>query len=252
IAEAAVNWLDAAAADPDDDAAPAAAAYCLTAIGEWERAAATLKPLLASDRRGPAILQAWYLDACLKAWSAGDASALEALAGNEEFAALRPVVYYTLWQAHSRNPAIAGTGSAEKWNSRLLAEYPQSPEARASVAEKQKDSPVISAVHSPLWLLTPGTSVITFPDQPPALPVSADAEPPQTPSGIVLQTGLYSREANAHVQFEALRKAGFTATVSRKLVNGVVYWAVTVPAGQDSRTTTADLKKAGFDSFPVK
>jgi len=45
--------------------------------------------------------------------------------------------------------------------------------------------------------------------------------------------------------------AGFTASISRKLVNGAEYWAVTVPEGQDQRKTAADLKKAGFDSFPI-
>jgi hypothetical protein len=63
---------------------------------------------------------------------------------------------------------------------------------------------------------------------------------------------LFGKEANARAQIDALRKAGFTASASRKLVNGVEHWAVTVPAGQDSKKTTADLKKAGFDSFPVK
>jgi cell division septation protein DedD len=67
-----------------------------------------------------------------------------------------------------------------------------------------------------------------------------------------LQTGLFSREANANAHSEALRKAGFSATISRKQVNGIDHWAVTVPAGQDSKKTIQDLKNAGFDSFPIK
>lgn len=259
IAGAAVNWLDAAAADPYDAAAPVAGAYCLAATGEWEKAFAVLRPLLVSGRGGPAILRAWFLDACLRAWAAGDASALEALADNQDFAALRPMIYYTLWQAHARNPRISGTGSAERWKSRLLLEYPQSPEARASTTENQKGSPVISAVQSPLWLLPPQGAGSTITGAKPAPQSTAPqpapqpkTPPPAAPPGIVLQTGLFSREANAHVQLEALRKAGFPAEISRKTVNGVVYWIVTVPAGQDSRKTTADLKAAGFDSFQIR
>jgi len=263
IADAAVNWLDAAAADPSDASALTSGAYCLAAIGEWEKAALILRPLLASDRWDPAMLQARFLDACLKAWSAKDASSLAALAGEPDFAAMRPIIYYTLWQTLTRNPGISGTENAESWKSRLLAEFPQSPEARAVNPEKQKDSPVISTVQSPLWLLTPvGTAkpatpaasapTTSTPLKPVAPTVSAPASVPSATPGVVLQTGLFSKEANARAQSEALLKAGFIAIISSKLVNGVEHWAVTVPAGQDQRKTTADLKQAGFDSFPVK
>jgi cell division septation protein DedD len=296
IAEAAANWLDAAAADPQDADALVSGAYCLAAIGEWEKAAAAIRPLLASGRAEPVMPQAWFLDACLRAWSAGDASALIAPAAHPDFAVMRPLIYYTLWQTLTRNPeaAVAAAGSAESWKSRLLAEFPQSPEARAADSGRlagsanAKDSPVVSAVQSPLWQLLPGkaaaatakpvtpapaapavstpakptpapaTSAASAPAKPTAAP-TVSAPPPSTPttspapaSGVVLQTGLFSREANARTQYDALRKAGFTALISRKLVNGVEHWAVTVPAGQDQRKTTADLKKAGFDSFPVK
>ena len=291
IAGAAVNWLEAAVADPYNDAALAAGAYCLAAIGEWEKAALALHPLLDSGRSGPAILQAQFLDASLRALSANDVSSLAALAGNSEFAAMRPLIYYTLWQTLTRNPGATTTDNAESWKSRLLAEFPQSPEARAASPE-QKNSPVISAVQSPLWLLFPGTAglpsagtakpatpapaaptvsvpaasaptisaPVTSAPAPAAVisapPAAASATPSQAVSqavsAVVLQTGLFSKEANARAQSESLRKAGFTASIFRKLVNGAEYWAVTVPAGQDQRKTTADLKKAGFDSFPVK
>ena len=281
IAEAAANWLDAAAANPQDEAALVSGAYCLAAIGEWEKAAAALRPLLASGRTGSAISQAWFLDACLRAWSAGDASALTALAAHHDFAAMRPLIYYTLWQTLARNPG-AGTGApaggAESWRSRLLAEFPQSPEARA-IGSGNKDSPIVSAVQSPLWQLLPGKATaaaspsvaVTKPVTPaPAAPTASTSPAPIAPkpvaptsaapvsvtaspaSGVVLQTGLFSREANARVQSEALREAGFTASISRKLVNGAEHWAVTVPAGPSQSKTIADLKKAGFDSFPVK
>ncbi|MDR2718800.1 MAG: SPOR domain-containing protein [Treponema sp.] len=273
IAIAAVNWLDAAAADPNDDAALVSGAFCLAAIGEWEKAALALRPLLASGRQGLSMLQARYLDASLRAWTANDASTLAVLAGDSEFAALRPMIYYTLWQIITRNPGVRGAANAELWKSRLLAEFPQSPEARAVSPEKQKNSPSVSTVQSPLWLLFPGAagSVSVAPPKP-AAPVeppksavsvespkpAAAVEPPKpaatgnAPSPVVLQTGLFSKEANARAQFDALQKAGFIAAVSRKLVNGAEYWAVTVPGGQNTNKTIQELKKAGFDSFPVK
>jgi len=300
IAIAAVNWLEAAAADPNDDAALVSGAFCLAAVGEWEKAASVLRPLLASGRQGLPMLQARYLDASLMAWTAQDASTLAALAGDPEFAILRPMIYYTLWQIVTRNPSVRGASNAELWKSRLLAEFPQSPEARAIDPEKNKNSPVISAVQSPLWLLFPG-AVSSAPSQPPppkpAAPVespkpsapaeqpksavpteqpkpAASVEPPKpaapaeplgptiapipakpaapAAAAVVLQTGLFSKEANAHAQSDALRKAGFTAAISRKLVNGTEYWAVTVPAGQNTNKTIQELKKAGFDSYPVK
>jgi cell division septation protein DedD len=257
IAGAAANWLEAAAADTSDDAALIAGAYCLTAIGEWESAAQAIRPLLASGKRGPAMLQARYLDACLRAWfpSGGDASTLAALAGNPEFIALRPLVYYTLWQTITRNPGIRGAANAEHWKTRLLGEFPQSPEARVIDPQNTGASSSISAVQSPLWLLLPGiVGAIVEPVAPIIIRPAESVQPtPVAPavSTIVLQTGLFSREANARAHSEALQKAGFAAVVSRKLVNGVEHWAVTVPAGQDSRRTAQDLKNAGFDSFPV-
>jgi len=266
IAEAAAHWLDAAAADPSDAAALTSGAYCLAAIGEWDRAALALRPLLASGRAGPVMLQAWFLDACLRAWSAADVSALTALAAHPDFATLRPLIYYTLWQTIARNPAAAGAGAtAESWKTRLLAEFPQSPEARAVNPGNEKDSLAVNVVQSPLWQLLPGKAIATAPSAAPA-PVAPAAPAPKpaapvapTPattssdaSAVVLQTGLFSKEANARAQSDALRKAGFTAVLSRKLVNGAECWVVAVPAGSDQRKTTADLKKAGFDSFPVK
>jgi hypothetical protein len=51
---------------------------------------------------------------------------------------------------------------------------------------------------------------------------------------------------------ERLQGAGFTPTISRKPVNGAEHWIVTVPAGPDPNKTAQDLKRAGFDSFPVR
>jgi cell division protein FtsN len=66
-----------------------------------------------------------------------------------------------------------------------------------------------------------------------------------------LQTGLFSREANAHSAAARLAAKGFAAEVGRKTVNGVAYWAVSVAPGEDSNRTIMRLKDAGFESFPV-
>jgi cell division septation protein DedD len=271
LSGAAANWLDAAAINPNDDNALVAGAYCLTAIGEWERAYQAIQPLIVSARRGPAVLQAFYLDAYLKTWSYANASPLAVLAVDPGFVSLRPMVYYTLWQILVRNPNISGAGNADSWKVRLLTEYPGSPEALIAGSK----NPSVSAVQSPMWLLFPGAPVPgSAPSRPPApaqvtpspVPPVRPVEPawppaPQTvpappqvnaPSAGLLQTGVFSREVNAHNQAEALGKAGFTAIVSRKLVNGAERWAVTVPAGQNVNKTMQDLKKAGFDSFSVK
>jgi cell division septation protein DedD len=253
LSAAAANWLDAAAVNPNDDNALAAGAYCLIAIGEWERAYQAIQPLVASSRRNPAVLQAFYLDAYLKTWSYANASPLAALAAEPGFASLRPVVYYTLWQILTRNPNISGAGSADSWKARLIAEYPGSPEAL--IASSRNGNSPVSAVQSPMWMLFPGAPVSgsAAPARPPAVSVPpATSTPPPAVSVPVLQTGVFSREANARAQAEDLRKAGFTAAVSRKLVNGAERWAVSVPAGQNVNKTIQDLKKAGFESFPVK
>jgi len=269
ISGAAANWLDAAAINPNDDNALVSGAYCLTAIGEWERAYQTIQPLIASARRSPAVLQAFYLDAYLRTLYYTNASPLAALAEDPGFASLRPTLYYTLWQVLTRNPNIPGAGNADFWKARLITEYPGSPEALIAGSGYPTGGAAVSAVQSPLWLLFPGAPVTRVivqqptpqpaaPQPPPAPPpqvVSPPAPPPQVnapPTG-ALQTGSFSREVNAHNMAEALRRAGFTATVTRKPVNGAERWTVTVPSGPNQSKTIQDLKKAGFDNaFPVK
>jgi len=245
VAEASARWLEAAAANQQDDAALVAGAYCLAAIGEWERALQAISPLIASGRRGQPFLQASYLDACLRARISGNASALVELAQSPEFAGLHPLIYYTLWR-------ITAETDAASWRTRLLAEFPNSPEARA--ANPEGATPV-SVAQSPLWLLFPGAGsaspvVPAAPAAPaPSVPAATSATPA---SATVLQTGLFSREANARGQADALQRAGFSATVSRKTVNSAEHWAVTVPAGQNVNRTREALQRAGFDSFPVR
>jgi cell division septation protein DedD len=264
ISGAAANWLDAAAINPNDDNALAVGAFCLTAIGEWERAYQAIQPLLASARRTPAVLQAFYLDAYLKTLYNSNATPLATLAADPGFAPLRPMVYYTLWQILIRNPNISGAGNADSWKTRLIAEYPGSPEAHIAGS----GGAIVSAIQSPMWLLFPGapvagssarpqaptvTTVTVVPAQPaPVNPTPQPSPMPPANAAPLLQIGVYSSEANARNQVEALRRAGFSAAVSRKLVNGAELWAVTVPAGPNQSKTMQDLKKAGFDSMPFK
>ena len=256
VAGSAARWLEAAAVDPTDDNALISAAYCLAAIGEWEKALLALRPLLISGRRGSSLLQTRYLDASLKARIFGDTSPLADLAQDPEFADLRPLIYYTLWQIIAENPNITTADSAELWKSRLLAEYPLSPEARAANPENA-DS--VSVVQNPIWMLPPETvsSSSVEPLPIPAAPVPAPAPTPapstgSTASVTVLQTGVFSVEANARAQSDALQRAGFSASISRKTVNNAELWAVTVAAGQDYTRTMQELERAGFDSFPVR
>ena len=268
IEGAAKSWLDAARAEPEKsgglntpgDAALAAGAFCLAAMGEWEQASAAIGPLLASARQGPAARQARYLDACVKAWNSGDDSALRALADNPEYAELRSAIYYTLWKT-------AGTGTAEIWKSRLLAEFPKSPEGRIA-ADGTGDT--VGARPSPLWLLFPGRGSFSLSAAPAgtapspakdaganplpspaapaaALPQSADDDTPIK----LLQTGLFGAEINARLQAGQLKNAGFSASVIRRMINGVEYWAVTVPSGEHTNRTILELKNAGFESFPL-
>jgi tetratricopeptide (TPR) repeat protein len=254
IEGAAKNWLEAAAAQTGSQSGQAlvSAAYCLAAMGEWERAAAALAPLLA-DGQGRPLLHARYLEACIAAWKTGDSSVLGGLAVNPDFAELRPSIYYTLWK----------TLAAEPWKTRLLAEYPNSPEGR--IAASEGSGGAINAAPSPMWLLLPGRGGFTLnaPAAPPAPvqeppPAKAAVSPPAPPAasggaaaGKTLQTGLFKSEANARAQAEQLKKAGFSPAVTSRTVNGVEHWTVTVPAGTDSSRTMRELKTAGFDSFPA-
>jgi hypothetical protein len=257
IEGAAKSWLDAAKVEPvkdgtavntSGDTALVAGAFCLASMGEWEASAAALGPLLASGRQGPATWQARYLDACLGAWNSGDSSALISLANNPEYAGLRPVIYYTLWKTAAGN---SGPIEAETWKTRLLVEFPHSPESRIAVSENGGTPATISARPSPLWLLLPGRGSFALEALPAAPSGVAAPQSPPAPDAKGLQTGLFSSEANARVHMQRLTSAGFSPSLGHRMVNGVEYWTVTVPAGQNSNRTIMELKNAGFESFPV-
>ncbi|MDR0487433.1 MAG: SPOR domain-containing protein [Treponema sp.] len=85
------------------------------------------------------------------------------------------------------------------------------------------------------------------------MPVSQSSVPQAVVSAnIRLQTGIYSREANAQIQAVNLRQAGFSPSIEQRAVNGREMWVVTVPTGSDVNNTIDVLRTAGFDSFPIR
>jgi tetratricopeptide (TPR) repeat protein len=237
IEGAARNWLEAAAAVPDkiDDGALLACAYCLAAMGEWDRAQAALAPILSKEPR------AMFLELVIKALKTGDVSALAAIADKLEYSPMKSEIYFMLWKL---------SDGAETWKRRLLAECPESPEARLAADESQ--SRVIVRA-SPFWLFRNSFSTVEteafFPvlDAQPAAPQSLES------SAVRLQTGLFRQRANAQAQAERLHKAGFSPSLEQRSANGNEAWAVTVPAGWDVSRSIKDLRDAGFDgSFPIR
>jgi len=294
IEGAARAWLDAAGAIPGrvDDEALLNCAYCLAAMGEWDRAATALEPLLSRYPR------ARFLDTGIKAINSGDTFALAAIVDNPEYSEMKSEILYLLWKLSQ------GT-SAERWRQRIVTEFPNSPEGRLAAG----GSPSIIVRPSPFWLFlsgretiaqmentardtsqiapqivpqaapapqpsqsassqsapqtakTPMPQVQTAPQPAQTTPQSEPQSAPQAAKAPVsasradtarLQTGIFTREDNARTQIENLRKAGFTSALERRIVNGNEMWAVIVPAGADANRTMNDLKKSGFDSFVLK
>jgi len=261
IEGAARNWLEAAAAIPGtvDDNALLACAYCLAAMGEWDRAATVLEPLLSKN------IRARFLDIGIKAIKTGDVYALAALAANPDFSAIKNEILFLLWKITQRREV-----TGERWRLQLISEFPQSPEGRLAAGQA-----VVNP--SPFWLFVNGL------DSLPLLSINNEQRtisneqlvinneqrtegsrvapssgsvvvpPPHvvqsvTPSAVRLQTGVFGREANAQAHITALRQAGFSPTVERR---GEM-WAVIVPGGADVSQTISDLQAAGFESFPIR
>ena len=265
IEGAARNWLEAAAAKPGsvDDEALLSCAYCLAAMGEWERAAAVLVPLVSRYPR------AHFLDVSIRAIQTGDHSALVSLAGSQEYAALRPQIFFILWK-------ISQGASKENWKQRLVNEFPDTPESRLVREDSSAKMPSVVIMPSPFWLFAGGLDSLLLIEetaglQPPqvtsqASPVTAQTS--QTAAAVTqssssqtsntqtssarLQTGLFSRHANALSQEASLRRAGFSPSIEARIVNVNEMWAVTVPSGTDQTRTITQLRDAGFESFPVR
>ena len=253
---AAANWLEAAAVNPADDFALVSGAYALAAIGEWERATLTIRPFLASAKGGPQAVRARYLDATIRAWTASDISALTALAADPEAVHIRPAVYYTLWWTEARDPATF-TGNGERWRTRLLSEFPASPEARIASTDSGGSGASIEAMHGPMWLLLPGLPAGTplgVPEDSTLAGLVAgrpEAGASTAPPTHGQQTGLFRNEGNAKAHAETLTKSGFAAVILRRQSDGSDFWAVVVPT-HNPTATAGELRAAGHDSFTVR
>jgi tetratricopeptide (TPR) repeat protein len=252
IEGAAKNWLEAAAAvkgQVDDDAL-LACAYCLAAMGEWDRARMALEPLLIKSSR------ARFLYTSINAISTENVSALGEIAVNPEYAAYKNEIYFLLWK--TLREIKKDISSAEIWRQRLVAEFPQTPEGRLAAGGAAN----VSIKPSPFWLLIGGgalslegkTAAVT---QSPAAAVSAaqTAVPVSQSSAVSqtrLQTGLFGKQANAQAQAASLRQAGFSPSIEQRIINSGEMWAVTVQAGADTNRVIRELREAGFESFPIK
>jgi len=252
IEGAAKNWLEAAAAVPGqvDDDALLACAYCLAAMGEWDRARVALEPLFLKSSR------ARFLYTSINAISTGDVAALGEIAGNPEYTNYKNEIYFLLWR--TLRDIKGDVSSAEIWRQRLITEFPQTPEGRLAAGAAAN----VSIKPSPFWLLISGgaltleektAAVVT---QSPAVVTASQTAVPVLQEAAVsqtrLQTGLFSKQANAQTQAASLRQAGFSPSIEQRIVNSGEMWAVTVPAGTNTNSTIRELREAGFESFPIK
>ncbi|MCL2809546.1 MAG: SPOR domain-containing protein [Treponema sp.] len=260
IEGAARNWLDAAAAIPGkiDEEALLSCAYCLAAMGEWDRAAAALETMLSRN------IRARFLDITIKAIRSNDVSNLVLLIDHPEFSELRAEILFMLWKVSGRF-----NGSSDSYRQRLVAEFPHTLEGRLAAGESSS----IIVRPNPFWLFAGGLDslplVETAAGTRPAAPASAltttqtttpqitqpsQPTPVQTAavSGPRLQTGIFSQQANAQGLAANLTAAGFSPTIERRTVNGNEMWAVTVPVGTDQARTVSSLRAAGFESFLIR
>jgi tetratricopeptide (TPR) repeat protein len=261
VAAAARAWREAALADPGnpDGQCFLESSLCYLALGEFDAASDALLGVIAgSDAEDSAFRDARYVSAQIEVFRSGSVAPLYALLSQPEYAEYRPAIYYTFWRLFGD----------EAYKTQIATEFPDSPEARilqneaalasagsAAAAVDSVAGGAVSARSSPLWFFYPGRGNIVMgppvPLQPAAVPRQHEPSPAAAEGPRALQTGLFSREENAHASANRLAAKGFAATVSRKLVNGVVYWAVSVAPGENSNRTIMRLKDAGFESFPV-
>jgi len=252
IEGAARNWLEAAAAVPGqvDDDALLACAYCLAAMGEWDRARTALEPLFLKSSR------ARFLYTSINAISTGDITALSEIASNPEYTNYKNEIYFLLWR--TLRDIKEDVSSAETWRQRLITEFPQTPEGRLAAGGAAN----VSIKPSPFWLLIGGGSLppegktaavvtqstVAVTASQTTVSVSQDTAVSQTR----LQTGLFSKQVNAQNQAANLRQAGFSPSIEQRIINSGEMWVVTVPSGTNTNVTIRELREAGFESFPIK
>ncbi|GHT87010.1 hypothetical protein FACS1894137_13460 [Spirochaetia bacterium] len=251
-------WREAGRADPEnrDDRCFLESALCFLQLGEFDAASDALRGILEGDRDTAIFRDAQYISAQIEVFRTGNSGALYALLEKAEFQDYRPAIYYTFWRIFAD----------EAYKTQILSEFPHSPEAgilqseEASAAAGSGTTAKVSALNRPLWFFYPGRSSVSIGAAVPTTALqyqgpaatTAAASPGRPQAGpSALQTGLFNRQENARAMVSRLASKGFTAEVSPKLVNGVTYWTVSVPPGENSNQTILALKDAGFESFPV-
>jgi len=257
-ASAADAWYAAAFSEPGrrDDFCLLDSARCLAAVGDMEKASATVRTVLLTSKDSKAVSRARLLSAYLAAFARENeaSSLLSAFIDEAEYAQDRPTILFMLAQ-------LCADESARR---RLVAEHPAAPEALIAGAGSKVDLAAI-----PLWLLSPGRGAISIRAEPspPTVatipPVNSAASFPHTEESaraaassngqgpIALQVGLFKAEPNALALIARLTAKGFAASSAERTVNGQVYWSVSVEPGRDSDATMLRLKDAGFESFPL-
>ena len=248
--EAALKAYEAALAiSPDDGRTLLEQGRFLISVGEDEKSRAAINALLSGGSEKALLIQGRFLGAQLDAFRSGNTQPLAAMAEEPDFAEYRSGIYYTLWKL---------TG-LESYRTRLIAEFPQSPEAKIAAG-------TVNFAATPLWLLFPGRESIvlatptTAPQAAatpqttatPAAATSAEQRPSPEPAGRLLQTGLFGREVNAQALAERLARAGFEPQIIKRQADGSDRWAVCVSGGSDMNATIRRLKDAGFESFPIQ
>jgi hypothetical protein len=243
IEGAAGAWLAAAYAESGkrDDTALLESAACFMAMGEWDKADANVKLCLLTVRDKQQIfLKARYLAAQIEAFKNGNDTILFALTDDPAYRSARPALYLTLWKLCGK----------EEFMMKLLTEYPESPEARAMLAEKAGRNYVTDAAASH-WFLYPGRESVVITESGARAAVNAPEGALEAGVSPALQTGIFNSKDNALAQAAVLKKAGFSAEVVRRLSGGAEHWAVTVRPGANMNQTIIALKDAGYEVFPV-
>ena len=238
-AEAALSAYERALLiSPNDGQALLEQGKLLISQGEFERAALSFTALLSGNRDSELFIQGRYYAAQLEAFRTGNSRALAALAEDPDFRNYRSSIYYTLWMINRDR----------EWQTRIIREFPQSPEARIVSNSIQLNT-------TPFWVLFPGRENSAFGT------ISQTAAPPAGGSlsmgeavtnRVFLQTGLYSREDNAGIMAANLRRAGFEPVTLQRQQNGDNRWAVGVYVMGNENALIRQLRDAGFESFPVR
>lgn len=257
---AAAAWREAAfaASGERDDSALLRSARCLILCGDFDRADADLRTVLQTGRSDSIKTEASRLSLLVatvrgKQFNTDDVVNTDerVLTSSENDKTiesgpdLEPVLLYLRYR-------LDGSETALK---RLMAQYPNSPEARAL-----SPSSGTTEALTPLLLLHPGRSAFVEATRSvlggeakvvSSFITSTYSEIPDSNSEIKLQVGLFRLLSNASELVDRLQKQGFRADTEKRSIDGEAYSAVVVYAGKSSDETLFALKELGLEAFPL-